>query len=161
MDTKGRDVDERAVVQYWWRGHLSRKTIQVYLGWVRRLRTYCVRRELIETEQLSLVGVRRFTRTYIGPRLQGKRITCRTRDAAQNAIHAWACALRALGETVPAWHGEPKTRALSPLLNEYREYRRAHNGVAETTLIRDLDVAKAIPSASAGQAANDSHVPAG
>jgi hypothetical protein len=70
MDTKGRDVDQRAVVQYWRRGHLSWRTIQVYLGWVRRFRTYCVRRELIEAEQLSRVGVRRFTRTYIGPRLQ-------------------------------------------------------------------------------------------
>jgi integrase/recombinase XerD len=142
MDTKGRDEREWAVVQYWRRGHLSKRTIQVYLGWVRRFRAYCVRRELIEAEELSLVGVRRFTRTYIGPRLQGKRITFRSCDTAQNAIHAWACALRALGETVPAWHGEPKTRALSPLLHEYREYRRAHNGVAETTLIRDLDVAQ-------------------
>lgn len=142
MDTKGRDERERAVVQFWRQGHLSWSTIQVYLGWVRRFRTYCVRRELIEADQLSLIGVRRFTHTYAGPRLQGKRITCRTCDAAHNAIHAWACALRALGETVPAWHGEPKTRALSPLLNAYREYRRVHNGVAESPLIRDLDVAQ-------------------
>ena len=142
MDTKGRDERERAVVQYWRRGHLSWSTIQVYLGWVRRFRTYCVRGELIEADQLSLVGVRRFTHTYAGPRLQGRRITYRTCDAANNAIHAWACALRALGETVPAWHGPTKVRILSPVFNEYREYRRAHNGVAESTLIRDLDVAQ-------------------
>ena len=108
MNTKGRDDRERAVVQFWRRGHLSWSTIQIYLGWVRRFRTYCVRRKLIEAEQLSLVGVRRFTRTYAGPRLNGKRITRRTCDTAQNAIHAWACALRALGETLPAWQGEPK-----------------------------------------------------
>ncbi len=35
-----------------------------------------------------------------------------------------------------------ETQALSPLFNEYREYRRAHNGVAESTLTRDLDVAQ-------------------
>lgn len=142
MHTQVRDERESSVVQYWRRGHLSKRTIRVYLGWAHKFRTHCVRRELIEAEQLSLVGVRRFTRAYIGPRLQGKRITRRTCDTAQNAIHAWACALRALGETVPAWHGEPKARVLSPLLHEYREYRRAHNGVAETTLIRDLDVAQ-------------------
>jgi integrase/recombinase XerD len=79
---------------------------------------------------------------YAGPRLKGRRITCRTCETAQNAIHSWACALRSLGETVPAWRDVPQTRTLSPLFKEYREYRRAHNGVAESTLIRDLDVAQ-------------------
>ena len=142
MNAKGRDERERAVVELWRRGHLSGNTIRVYMGWVRRFRAYCVRRELIEGDQLSLVGVRRFTSTYAGPRLHGKRLTRRTCDSAQNAIHSWACALRALGETLPAWHGHPKARALPPLFNEYREYRRAHNGVAESTLVRDLDVAQ-------------------
>jgi integrase/recombinase XerD len=142
MNIKGRDERERAVVEFWRRGHLSWRTIQVYLGWVRRFRTYCVRRELIEADQLSLVGVRRFTRTYAGPRMQGRRIKHRTCDTAHNAIHAWGCALRTLGETLPAWHGQTRTRALSSLFNEYREYRRAHNGVAKSTLVRDLDVAQ-------------------
>lgn len=142
MRTKGRDERERAVVEFWQRGHLSRSTIQVYLGWVRRFRTYCLRRELVEADQLCLVGVRRFTRAYTGPRLLGNRIRRSTCETARNAIHAWACALRALGETVPAWQSHPETQALSPLLNEYREYRRAHNGVAESSLVRDLDVAQ-------------------
>jgi integrase/recombinase XerD len=142
MITKGRDERERAVIQFWRRGHLAWNTIQVYLGWVRRFRTYCERRKLIEADQLSLAGVLRFTRTYAGPRLNGKQSARRTRDAASHAIHAWACALRTLGGTVPAWHGRAKTRTLSALFNEYREYRRAHNGVAESTLIRDLDVAQ-------------------
>ncbi len=142
MRTKGRDERERAVVEFWQRGHLSRSTIQVYLGWVRRFRTYCLRRDLVEADQLCLVGVQHFTRAYIGPRLLEHRITRRTCDTARNAIHAWACALRALGETVPAWHGQPETQPLSPLFNEYREYRRAHNGVAESSLVRDLDVAQ-------------------
>src|SRR5437660_998835 len=128
MDTKGRDERERAVVQYWRRGHLSRSTIQIYLGWVRRFRTYCEQRKLREADQLSLAGVLRFTSAYVGPRLKGKRSARRTCDAAQNAIHAWACAVRSLGETATAWYGQPKAQALSPLFNEYREYRRAHNG---------------------------------
>ena len=140
MNAKGRDERERAVVQFWRRGQLSWSTIRIYLGWVRRFRTYCERQKLIETDQLSLAGALRFTRTDAGPRLKGKRSARRTGDALQNAIHAWACALRSLGETVPAWRGVPKTRTLSPLFKEYREYRLAHNGVAESTLIRDLDV---------------------
>lgn len=109
---------------------------------MRKFRAYCVRRELSEADELSLVGVRRFTSTYAGPRLKRDRLTRRTCDSAHNAVHAWACALRALGETLPAWDGHAKTPTLPPLFNEYREYRRAHNGVAEGTLVRDLDVAQ-------------------
>jgi len=142
MKAKGRDDCERAVVQFWRRGHLSWNTIQVYLSWVRRFRAYCLRRDLIEADELSLVGVRRFTSSYAGPRLKGKALTRRTCDSAQNAIHSWACALQSLGESLPAWDSCPTTQTLPLLLGEYREYRRAHNGVAEGTLVRDLDVAQ-------------------
>jgi len=142
MNTKGRDERERAVVEFWRRGHLSRNTIQLYLAWVRRFRAYCVRGSLIERDELSLAGVRRFTRTYVGARLQGKRLTRHTSNSAHNAIHSWSYALGALGETLPAWHSQTKARALPSLFNEYLEYRRAHNGVSEGTLVRDLDVAQ-------------------
>src|SRR6185503_1290064 len=109
---------------------------------MRRFRAYCLRRHLVEADELSLVGVRRFTSSYAGPRLKGKALTRHTSASAQNAIRAWACALQSLGERVPEWDSAPTTRALFPLLNAYREYRRAHNGVAEGTLVRDLDIAQ-------------------
>jgi integrase/recombinase XerD len=71
--------------------------------------------------------------------LHGRRSARRCRDTARSALHAWACALRSLGVRVPAWRSESATPALPPLLNEYCEYRRAHNGVAESTLERDID----------------------
>jgi len=142
MKAKGRDERERAVVQFWRKGHLSWNTIQVYISWVRRFRAYCLRRKLIEADELSLVGVCRFTSSYAGPRLKGKALKRSACDSARNAIHAWACALRAFGEKLPAWESAPANQALPPLLDEYREYRRAHNGVAEGTLPRDLDVAR-------------------
>ena len=144
MDMKGRDERERAVVELWRRGHLSWNTIQVYLGWVRRFRRYCGQHRLIEAKQLSRAGAQRFMQIYAGPRLKGKRSARSTCDAARNAIHAWACALRSLGETVPEWLSPPDKKALSPLFNEYLKYRRAHNGVAASTLIRDLDVAQRV-----------------
>jgi integrase/recombinase XerD len=45
-----------------------------------------------------------------------------------------------LGVNVPPWRSEPEARALPPLLNEYCEYRRTHNGVAERTLDRDIAI---------------------
>ncbi len=78
-------------------------------------------------------------RRYAGPRLKGRRSALKYQDAARSAIHAWACATRSLGIAVPAWSSAPATPSLSPLLNEYREYRRAHSGVSEGSLKRDTD----------------------
>lgn len=142
MDVKGRDERERAVVAFWRKGHLSWSTIQVYLAWVRKFRTYCKQRKLAEADQLSLAGAVRFTRAYAGPRLNGKSSAQSSCQVAQRAIHAWTCALRSCGEVIPVWRCPSKVRVISPLLNEYCEYRRVHNGVAENTLIRDLDVAQ-------------------
>jgi site-specific recombinase XerD len=136
------DDRERAVVGLWRRGHLSWGTIQIYLQWVRRFRAYCGKLKLVEKDQLSLAGVLQFTRVYAGPRLRGRRIARGTRDGARNAVHAWACALRALGTPLQAWRSRDASPSLPPLLNEYCRYRRAHNGVAESTLHRDIETAQ-------------------
>jgi integrase/recombinase XerD len=134
------DSRERAVVKLWRKGHLSSGTIVIYLQWVRRFRTYCDKRKLLETEQLTAVGVRRFTRVYVGPRLRGQQSAQNSCNLASNALHAWACAVGALGTPLPPWRDEHAPR-LSPLLREYCHYRRAHNGVSESTLVRDVETA--------------------
>lgn len=125
----------------WRKGHVSPGTIAIYLQWVRRFRTYCDKRKLLETEQLTAVGVRRFTRLYTGPRLQGKQSSPDSRNLASNALHAWAWALGALGTTLPPWRDTPAP-PLPPLLREYCHYRRAHNGISESTLVRDVETAR-------------------
>jgi site-specific recombinase XerD len=141
MRTRARDVRERAVVDYWRRGRLSELTIQIYLGWVHRFRRYCLRRELDEVEQASATGLRLFLTSYSWPKAKGKPKAA-SLDSARSAVHAWACALRSMGEAVPAWRTPALAAALPPLLSEYTAYRRAHNGVAEATLRRDLDTAR-------------------
>src|SRR5664279_1960263 len=93
------DCRERAVVGLWRKGHLSLGTIVIYLQWVRRFRTYCDKRKLPETEQLTAVGARRFAKAYAGPRLKGRQSSKESRNLASNALHAWACASAALGTT--------------------------------------------------------------
>jgi integrase/recombinase XerD len=137
----GTNDRERAVLALWRRGHLSIGTMVIYLQWVRRFITYCDKRKLVETEQLTAAGVRRFTREYAGPRLRGQRSAQNSCNLASNALHAWACALGAMGTQLPPWrnrHSPP----LSPLLRNYCNYRRAHNGVSETTLVRDVETAR-------------------
>ena len=132
---------ESAVIGLWRKGHLSSGTIVVYLHWVRRFLVYCEHRRLRETEQLTADGVGRFTRAYAGSRLAGRRSAQSSCKVACNALHAWACALGALGTSLPPWREKP-TQPLSPLLTEYCQYRRAHNGVSEGTLIRDIETAR-------------------
>ena len=132
---------ERAVLGLWRKGHLSTGTIVIYIQWVRRFRMYCAKRKLLESEQLTAAGVRRFTRVYAGSRLRGQQSAKNSCNLASNALHAWACALSALGTTLPPWR-ERHAPPLSPLLKEYCHYRRAHNGVSERTLVRDVETAR-------------------
>jgi integrase/recombinase XerD len=135
------DPREGAIVAKWREGHLSRGTIINYLYWVRRFRKYCEKRKLIEAEQLTVLGLERFLRAYAGPRLRGRRSAQNSRALARNALHAWACALRDLGTPLPRWCEKP-TPPLPPLLHEYCEYRRLHNGVSRGTLTRDIETAR-------------------
>jgi integrase/recombinase XerD len=135
------DEREHSVVRIWRDGHLSEGSIRLYLGWIRRFRRYCQRRLVIETDQLTLTAVKRFTADYIGPRIK-RRLGSGTCNTARNALHAWYCALQALGTPLKPWH-QKTTPRLSPLLTEYCEYRRCHQGIAEGTLKRDLTTARA------------------
>jgi len=134
------DRRERAVVEFWQRGHLKPGTIIIYLQWIRRFRLYCNKRRLLETEQLTAAGVHRFAHAYTGPRLKGRHSSKESCNLASNALHAWACALQALGTSLPPWRNK-HLPPLSPLLKEYCYYRRAHNGVSERTLVRDVETA--------------------
>src|SRR5688572_28585537 len=125
-----RDDRERSVIGIWRNGQISRGSIRLYLGWVRRFRSYCQRERLCETDQLTLIGVSRFTSNYVGPRRK-RALAPSSCDVARNALHAWACALEALGVPVPVWRRKNIPPALSPLLIEYCQYRRSHIGVAE------------------------------
>jgi integrase/recombinase XerD len=135
------DDQERAVVELWRKGRLSPGTITIYLQWVRRFKRYCSKRSLLESEHLTVVGVRRFARIYTGPRLRGRRSSPGSCLVANNALHAWACALGALGEALPRWR-EKQSSPLSPLLKDYCHYRNSHNGVSERTQVRDVETAR-------------------
>lgn len=135
------DPREREIVAVWRKGGLSRGTIVNYLYWVRRFRKCCEKRKLIEAEQLTVAGVERFLRAYVGPRLKGRRSAQNSRGVASNALHAWASALRDLGLPLPQWREKP-TQQLPPLVTEYFKYRRLHNGVSDGTLTRDIETAR-------------------
>jgi site-specific recombinase XerD len=135
------DDGERAVVAWWRRGHLASATMVNYLHWVRLFRAYCSGHSLVETQQLTRTGVGQFTHFYVGARLKGRQPAQSTCDSARNAVHAWACAVRALGTSVPPWSDPQSPAPLPPLLNEFCHFRQTHHGVAKGSLRRDIDTA--------------------
>lgn len=140
---------EQAVVRLWKENRISPGSIVIYLQWVRRFRAYCQRRRLEETSQLAPEGLRRFLHAYVGPRRNGP-VAPPTCHVAQNALHAWAWALRALRVPIPEWRAPRAPAKLAPLLAAYCQYRRSHCGVAEATLQRDIETAKAFLAQLAG-----------
>jgi integrase/recombinase XerD len=134
---------ERAIIDLWRKGHLGSGTIQIYLHWVRRFRAFCEKRKLDEVEQLTREGVRHFVQRYAGPRLGNRVSAPSSRGVAHNALHAWSCSLQALGVATPPWRARNEPAPLPPLLGEYRQFRKAHCGVSDSTLRRDIDTAGA------------------
>ena len=128
------DGRECAVVGLWRKGHLSPGTIVIYLQWVRRFRAYCERRKIVEIEHLTAAGVRRFSRSYIGPRLKRRGSAQSSRDVARNALHAWACALQALGTVLPQ---SAVGKAAAYTLNMWPKLRRCFD-YAEVELSNNL-----------------------
>jgi integrase/recombinase XerD len=131
-----RDEREKQVVQLWRGGDISPGTVRTYLDWVRRFYAYCERLGLDDVAELTLKGVWRFARSYVGPRTKGP-VCASSCFIARNALHAWAFAIGALGTMLPEWNSRPAQAPLPPLLKEYCEFRCRHRGVAEGTLRRD------------------------
>lgn len=137
-----RDTRERRVIQQWRASGLGEKSIATYITWVRRFRAHVRNEGADELARLTLADATIFAKKYVGAR-RGKRVKSSTRYVALNALHAWACALRLLGEPVPPWRPAPSLPRRSPVLSAYEEYRRCHRGVSTRTLRRDMDIAAA------------------
>lgn len=137
-----RDTLERRVMQQWRASDLGEKSIATYITWVRRFRALVRNEGLDELERLTFADAMTFAQKYVGAR-RGKRVKASTRCVALNALHAWACALKLLGDPVPPWRPTPSPSRRSPVLAAYEEYPRCHRGVSIATLRRDIDTATA------------------
>ena len=135
-----RDERERCVIQVWRQSGLTDGTITVYLCATRRYRVHLRSRGYAEIDRLTRAAVKAYATSYVGPR-SGRRGTITARRGSLNAIHAWSCALRLLGVSVPPWRSAPVPRRWPALVRTYGEYRREHRGVAATTLVRDQQIA--------------------
>jgi hypothetical protein len=128
------------VIDEWRAGGLGSGTMEVYLVWVRRYRAHCRAQGLDEITHLTRAYAILFAQAYKGRR-RGMRVKRSSRAGALHALHAWACALRTLGEAVPPWRPPVPPRRWPALLAAYGEYRRTHRGIASRTAVRDMGAA--------------------
>ncbi len=108
------DTRERHVMRQWRASGLGEKSLETYITWVRRFRVLFRKEGLDELKRLTLADVMTFAKRYVGAR-RGKRVKTSTRYVARNALHAWACALRMLGEPVPSWRPPSSPSRRSPV----------------------------------------------
>jgi len=131
MVTASFDARCEEVVQLWRAGGRTAGTVAVYLIWVRHFHADCVRRGVADEAALTRDGADAFATSYARAR------RCEldsTRASARNALHAWSCALSALGVTVPRW-AEPKVRAPPPrLIAEFVDHCVRHGGIAPSSV---------------------------
>lgn len=135
------DDREAKVISMWRSSGILWSSVCTYSDWVRRFRRYCRSRGLDEVEQATLAGTEAFLSSYRGSRLRRRRARTSSGKVARNAIHAWSCALRSLGEPVPKWKPLPLGPRLPKVISIYSEFRKTHRGVAPGTLVRDSRVA--------------------
>lgn len=137
---KPRDRLEAQVISALKNSGLTSRSLMTYLQWIRRYREYCQGNGKDEVTEASLSGSIAFGRFYRGIRTK-RFVRESTKKSIVHAIHAWACALRLLGISVPNWKDSPPRRPLPDLIQSYLDYRQQHRGVAPATLVRDCQVA--------------------
>ena len=95
----------------------------------------------METEQLTAVGAAPIRSRVCRPRLRGRQSSKESRNLASNALPCVGLRVRRCGTPLPPWR-DKRFADTPPLLKEYCHYRRAHNGVSERTLVRDVETAR-------------------
>ena len=138
MPSLQQSVRRFAEVAKVWRQNrsLKRSSINIYWLWIQRFWKYCHEKQLDDNEQLTLVGVRRFSRWYA----RSRRVNVDTAfDSARSALFAWRTALQALGEPLPLWTPTNKAPSPpSPLMREFAEHLRLNRGNPESTIHKKI-----------------------
>src|SRR5271166_3272374 len=108
----------------------------VYLGWIRRFRTYCARHELDEPTELTLEGAHQFIAWYARQR----RLDPQRLGGARTALNALNRVYQVMGFSPPTWQApRPATPPASALLGEYADHLGRRRGNAATTVHTNLD----------------------
>jgi site-specific recombinase XerD len=124
------------ILRVWRAGRsIQESSANVYLQWIRRFRIYCAQRQLEEARELTLKGVRRFTRWY--SRRRQRRLSSVAN--ARSALYALSRVYQVMGLSVPTWRVEKRQPPATALLRAFAEHLTRHRGNPDQTVKGKLD----------------------
>ena len=121
-----------------WRGDgiLGAASAQLYLEWIARFRRYCSALGLIEVDELTFDGARRFRAWYARTR----KINATYLGPASSSLRGLRRVYEVLGLPVPAWKPiERRPPPASVVLRDYATHLARHRGNPEVTVHKKLD----------------------
>ena len=143
MDTRSceslqRDAPTAQVIMCVWRADrsISANSARQYLQWIGQFRRYCSERGLVEVNELTRDGAKRFKAWYA----RSHKIKVANLGLASSSMRALRRVYEVMGAAVPAW--SPIKRGPSPamaLLRDYAAHLGQHRGNPEGTIHKKLD----------------------
>lgn len=143
MDTRSceslqRDTPTAQVIMCVWRADrsISANSARQYLQWIGQFRRYCSERGLVEVNELTRDGAKRFKAWYA----RSHKIKVANLGLASSSMRALRRVYEVMGAAVPAW--SPIKRGPSPamaLLRDYAAHLGQHRGNPEGTIHKKLD----------------------
>ena len=126
------------VIRRTWHGDgiLSSGSARLYLEWIARFRRYCSVIGLVEVDELTFRGARRFRAWYARTR----KINAAHLGPASSSMRALRRVYEVLGVPVPAWKPiESRPPPASVVLRNYATHLARHRGNPEVTVHKRLD----------------------
>jgi len=121
-----------------WRGDriIGTGSAQLYLEWIARFRRYCSELGLVEVDELTYRGAKRFRAWYAHTR----KINAAHLGPASSSMRALRRVYEVLGVSVPAWKPiERRPPPASVVLRDFATHLARHRGNPEVTVDKKLD----------------------
>jgi site-specific recombinase XerD len=115
---------------------ISDAVAQLYLQWIARFRRYCGELGLVEANELTHEGTKRFQAWYLG----SHQACIAPTGLTSSSMHALRRVYEVMGAQMPAWRAPTSRRApASAVLRDYALHLSRHRGNPDVTIHKKLD----------------------
>jgi integrase/recombinase XerD len=109
---------------------------QLYLQWIARLRSYCDERDLVEANELTHEGSKRFQAWYVS----SHKVSSVPIGLASSSMHALRRVHEVMGTPMPPWRTPQRPRLpASAVMRDYAVHLTQHRGNPEVTVRKKLN----------------------
>lgn len=132
-----RQPTDRAMLRVWRADRSISDTVaQLYLQWIARFRLYCGELGLVEANELTHEGTKRFQAWYAG----SHKISAIPIGLASSSMHALRRVHEVMGTPMPPWRTPARRRSpSSAVLRDYAVHLTRHRGNPDPTVHKKLD----------------------